>query len=246
MVKVKIESSLLERAKRAAAAAGYSSVEEFIANCIEKEIQRLQTDEHESRVSDQLRCAGSGGPNCAGEDCFGFTSGLSLVNVRAGTAHRVVTGLASVADEEGFGATGLDGISALGNGTSYGIMAEASDKVPAGLPADATAKLLGIKEFVDDGAKARFSNLVHWGYGTGWGAARGVLRALGLSAAASTPAHFVSIWGSALVMLPALDVAPPVWRWGRTDVAIDVFHHAVYVAAAALAYEALDSQDRAL
>src|SRR5438034_9828187 len=85
--------------------------------------------------------AGSGGPNCAGEDCFGFTSGLSLVNVRAGTAHRVVTGLASVADEEGFGATGLDGISALGNGTSYGIMAEASDKVPAGLPADATAKL---------------------------------------------------------------------------------------------------------
>ena len=58
MVKVKIESSLVERAKRAAAAAVYSSVEEFIANCIEKEIQRLQTDEHESRVSDQLRGLG--------------------------------------------------------------------------------------------------------------------------------------------------------------------------------------------
>jgi len=58
MVKVKIESSLFERAKRAAAAAGYSSVEEFIANCIEKEVQRLQTDEHESRVSDQLRGLG--------------------------------------------------------------------------------------------------------------------------------------------------------------------------------------------
>ena len=90
--------------------------------------------------------AGSGGPNCTsggpdGTACFGFTSGLSLVNVKAGTASRVVTGLASVADEEGFGATGLDGISALGNGTFYGIMAEASDKVPAGLPADVTANL---------------------------------------------------------------------------------------------------------
>jgi hypothetical protein len=55
---------------------------------------------------------------------------LSGAARKAGTAHRVVTGLASVADEEGFGATGLDGISALGNGTFYGIMAEACDKVP--------------------------------------------------------------------------------------------------------------------
>jgi hypothetical protein len=32
--KVKIEAGLLDRAKRAATAAGYSSVEEFIAHCI--------------------------------------------------------------------------------------------------------------------------------------------------------------------------------------------------------------------
>jgi hypothetical protein len=54
VIKIKLESSLYDRAKRAAAAAGYSSVDEFIANCVEKEIQRLQTDEHEGRVSDQL------------------------------------------------------------------------------------------------------------------------------------------------------------------------------------------------
>src|SRR5262249_28440620 len=85
--------------------------------------------------------AGSGGPNCVDGSCFGFTSGLSLVNAQSATAQRPVTGLASVADEQGLGATGLDGISALGNGTFYGIMAEASDKVPAGLPADVTATL---------------------------------------------------------------------------------------------------------
>ncbi|MFI5461104.1 MAG: hypothetical protein ACHRXM_37325 [Isosphaerales bacterium] len=58
MVKVKIESSLFDRAKHAAAAAGYSSVEEFIANCIEKELERLKIEEHEGQVSDQLRGLG--------------------------------------------------------------------------------------------------------------------------------------------------------------------------------------------
>jgi hypothetical protein len=58
VVKVKIESSLFDRAKRAALAAGYSSVEEFIANCIEKEIQRLKIEQDEGQVSDQLRGLG--------------------------------------------------------------------------------------------------------------------------------------------------------------------------------------------
>ncbi|HEV3344096.1 MAG TPA: hypothetical protein VG125_27220 [Pirellulales bacterium] len=58
MVKVKIESPLFDRAKRAAEAAGYSSVEEFIANCIEKEIQRLKVEQDEGQVSDQLRGLG--------------------------------------------------------------------------------------------------------------------------------------------------------------------------------------------
>jgi hypothetical protein len=58
VVKVKIESALFDRAKRAAEAAGYSSVEEFIANCIEKEIQRLNIEKDEGQVSDQLRGLG--------------------------------------------------------------------------------------------------------------------------------------------------------------------------------------------
>jgi hypothetical protein len=58
MVKIKIEPSLFERAKRATAAAGYSSVEEFIADCIEKELKRLNIDNWENQVSDQLRGLG--------------------------------------------------------------------------------------------------------------------------------------------------------------------------------------------
>jgi len=58
VVKIKIDSGLFDRAKRAAKAAGYSDVEEFIANCIEKEIQRLNIEEQEGQVSDQLRGLG--------------------------------------------------------------------------------------------------------------------------------------------------------------------------------------------
>jgi hypothetical protein len=107
-------------------------------------------------------------------------------------------------------------------------------------PARATAKVLGIKEFDDARAKARFSDLSHWGYGTGWGVARAVLREFGLGPKLATPAHFAAIWGGALVMLPALEIAPPVVFWKKEEIAIDVFHHAVYAAATGLAYELLD------
>lgn len=103
-------------------------------------------------------------------------------------------------------------------------------------PARAAQKVLGIETFSSPAAEARFSNLVHWGYGTGWGVARGVLGMV-LPSRAAELAHFGAIWGGALVMLPALDVAPPVWEWEGEDVAIDVFHHVVYVAATAAAYE---------
>src|SRR3954447_20536193 len=84
-------------------------------------------------------------------------------------------------------------------------------------PADAAAKVLGIREFASEDAHSRFSNLVHWGYGTGWGLTRGVLRASGQSPAKATAAHLAALWGSEQVMLPALSVAPPVTMWGRDE-----------------------------
>ena len=107
-------------------------------------------------------------------------------------------------------------------------------------PADATAKVLGISEFSTPAAKNRFSNLVHWGYGTSWGVARGLLASAGLRPAAATLAHGAAVWGNEQVMLPVLDVAPPAYLWPREEVAIDAFHHLVYVTATGVAYELLD------
>jgi len=106
-------------------------------------------------------------------------------------------------------------------------------------PADAAAKVLGIQPRNPAG-KARFANVVHWAYGTGWGAVRGVIGAAGLSGPAATGAHFAAIWPSALVMLPALGVAPPPWKWGATELGVDAMHHLVYVTATSVAYAALD------
>jgi hypothetical protein len=111
-------------------------------------------------------------------------------------------------------------------------------------PARATAKLLGIKTFEDDRAAARFNDLSHWGYGTGWGVVRGLLGAFGLSPRAATVAHGAAVYGAAQVTLPALEIAPPAIFWPKEEIAIDAFHHAVYAAAAGGAYALLEGRGR--
>ena len=106
-------------------------------------------------------------------------------------------------------------------------------------PADAAGKVLGVQPRHPAGKK-RFSTAVHYGYGTGWGAARGLLAAVGMTGPAATLAHFGAVWGSELVMLPALKVAPPVNTWRPKEVGVDVLHHAVYAVATSVAYEYLD------
>jgi len=58
MAKIKIDSDLLDRAKRAAESAGYSSVEEFVAHAIENELKKYEAEEAERQVEDRLRGLG--------------------------------------------------------------------------------------------------------------------------------------------------------------------------------------------
>jgi hypothetical protein len=145
--------------------------------------------------------------------------------------------------------------SSIGKGLLAGFVGTAAMTVSSALearirrraassaPARATAKVLGIKEFEDDIAQARFNDLSHWGYGTMWGVVRGLLGASGLPPKAATAAHGAAIWGSAQVTLPALEVAPPVVFWQKREIAIDVFHHAVYTVATGIAYRLIDTRD---
>src|SRR5918998_3160391 len=86
-------------------------------------------------------------------------------------------------------------------------------------PARAAEKVLGVQP-VDEAGEARFSNLVHWGYGTAWGSVRGLIAAAGLSGPAATAAHLAAGWGPEEGMLPALDGGPPLPEGGAQEGAI--------------------------
>jgi hypothetical protein len=116
-------------------------------------------------------------------------------------------------------------------------------RAPSSAPARATAKVLGIASFEDSVAQARFNDLSHWGYGTGWGVIRGLLDAAGLPPRKATAAHGAAVWGSAQVTLPALDIAPPSIFWGKQEVAIDALHHTVYALATGVTYELLSTHN---
>lgn len=106
-------------------------------------------------------------------------------------------------------------------------------------PADAAGKVLGVQPRDEEG-QARFSNVVHWAYGTGWGAVRGLIALRDASVPAATATHWAAVWGSSLAMLPALDVAPAPWKQPPLGVAMDAFHHMVYALGTSAAYAAID------
>ncbi|MBO0770463.1 MAG: hypothetical protein J2P35_03295 [Actinobacteria bacterium] len=110
-------------------------------------------------------------------------------------------------------------------------------------PARAASKVLGVTP-VDEQAEKRFAAAVHWAYGTGWGAVRGLLAVAGLPPAAATAAHLAVLWGTEQVMLPALDVTPPVTQWGLREAAIDSIHHVVYASATGAAFQLLSRPGR--
>ncbi len=53
--KLKLDPELLLRAKRAAATAGYSTVEEFVAHVLDREIGKIEGVERESDDADALK-----------------------------------------------------------------------------------------------------------------------------------------------------------------------------------------------
>lgn len=91
---------------------------------------------------------------------------------------------------------------------------------------------------------ARFSQMVHWQYGTFWGVARGLLSAAGVTGWPATALHFGAVWSTGLVMLPAANASEPITEWPPRQIAVDVLHHSVYAIAAGLAFDYIDRPSR--
>lgn len=73
------------------------------------------------------------------------------------------------------------------------LEAKLRDRGSSSAPADAAGKVLGVQPR-DKAGEARFSTVVHWSYGTSWGAVRGLLHAAGVHGPAVAATHFAAVW----------------------------------------------------
>ncbi len=85
------------------------------------------------------------------------------------------------------------------------------------------------------------NQVMHGLYGTSWGLPFG----LGASASSQPPSAAVSgvalgltVWGTSLIQLPALDLAPPPWQQSPSALASDLGFHLVYGAVTGIAFRA--------
>jgi metal-responsive CopG/Arc/MetJ family transcriptional regulator len=56
--KIKLNKDLLEKVKKYAEIAGYTSPEEFITHCLEKEIAKLEESDSEEEIKKKLKGLG--------------------------------------------------------------------------------------------------------------------------------------------------------------------------------------------
>jgi hypothetical protein len=129
---------------------------------------------------------------------------------------------------------GLAGTAAIT--VSQMIEMKITGRKPSNTPVEAASKALDI-EATTEAEKPKVSQEIHWAYGTTWGIARGLIALTGLKGWTANLAHFSSIWGASLVMLPTLKVAPPIDEEDPKTIGIDVIHHAVYAITSGLVYE---------
>ena len=104
---------------------------------------------------------------------------------------------------------------------------------PSETPGEAGNKLLGLFGMARRTGETLtlLSTWVHWLYSSLWGLVFWILMdpsLAGLDLQVAGPVFFLLVWGVALLMLPALGLAPPFWRWGTIEIALDAWHHLVY------------------
>jgi hypothetical protein len=84
------------------------------------------------------------------------------------------------------------------------------------------------------------NNVMHWGYGTSWGAVYGLVEGTVHAPPLKSGLAFgTAVWAAGLVGLPAMRLAPPVWEYPPLELALEVGYHLVYGVAAAFAFAAL-------
>jgi hypothetical protein len=121
-------------------------------------------------------------------------------------------------------------------------VAKARDSEPSTIPAEVAKRIIRgmLERDVSDEQTALLNNVMHWSYGTGWGAAYGIVAcSISPRTIRSGVAFGTVVWGASLVELPAMKLAPPPWEYPPQELALDLSYHLVYGVVTAVALAAL-------
>jgi hypothetical protein len=81
----------------------------------------------------------------------------------------------------------------------------------------------------------RLTQVMHWGYGTGWGAALGLLQGtIGAPPAPAGAAFGAGVWGMSYAQLVPMGIYKTLWMYPAKELALDLSYHGVYGVAAAV------------
>lgn len=84
------------------------------------------------------------------------------------------------------------------------------------------------------------TNVMHWGYGSGWGAAYGVLAdSLGRSTPRGGLAFGTLVWLSSYAQLVPMGLYEPPWEYEPQELVLDPSYHLVYGSTVAFVYRLL-------
>ncbi len=138
-------------------------------------------------------------------------------------------------------AAGAFGTAAM---TGYQLaLAKVRDSGSSSAPAEVGRRIIeGVfQREVPEGRMDALNNAMHIAYGTSWGPVYGVAQSsLGLPPAHHGALFGTLVWGASLVQLPAMKIAPPVWKTPPLEIARDLSYHLVYGLAVAGAYALLE------
>jgi hypothetical protein len=85
------------------------------------------------------------------------------------------------------------------------------------------------------------TNVMHWGYGTGWGAVHGLIAGSTRRSGIRQGALFgAGVWASSYAQLVPMGLYAPPWTYPPGELALDLSYHLVYGTGVAAAYRLLD------
>jgi hypothetical protein len=133
-----------------------------------------------------------------------------------------------------------------GDGADSGGGEPASPWDEAPVPAQLARRIIGgvFEKEVSPDSIPLLTNVMHWAYGTGWGAVFGIVAESVRPPTIRGGALFgIGVWASSYAELVPMGLYAPPWTYGAKSVALDVSYHLAYGLGTASGWRLLAGRD---